>query len=126
MRSRDGSHGFSDGESLFTGAATRVADDILSDGFFDYRCVPLTVDETLLEIELTAPGPEAIRLLDTLCDRRLDAGQALAVAAAWERQARWMAQRQHAANVAFVDAGSRADRAAGGPPEPGHSRARSS
>jgi hypothetical protein len=76
MHSSGSTHTFGDGPTF--------ADDILSDGFFDYRSVPLTVEETLLEVALTWPGPEAIRLLDTLVGRDLGEAQALEVAAAWD------------------------------------------
>jgi hypothetical protein len=84
--------------------ADDILDDILDDGLLDFRCVPLTVPETLLEITLAGPGPEAIRLLETLQGRPMSADQELEVAAEWERQARWLSARQQAANVAFVGA----------------------
>jgi hypothetical protein len=103
MHSSDETQAFGDFPPSFFGASPTFADDVVFDTIFDYRCVPLTVDETLLEIELASPGPEAIRLLDTLRDRPLNDRQALESAAAWERQARWMSARQQAANVVFVD-----------------------
>ena len=63
---------------------------------------PLTVEETLLEVALCGAGVEAIQLLETLQSREMTASERLEVAAAWERQARWMSARQQAANVAFV------------------------
>ncbi|MDX6242545.1 MAG: hypothetical protein QOE76_268 [Frankiales bacterium] len=71
-------------------------------GSLDLFGAPLTVEETLLEITLAGPGPDAIRLLETLQDRAMTSAERLRVAGAWERQARWMSARQHAANVAFV------------------------
>ena len=96
---------YGDFSSSFPGPGAALSDEFFSDTFFDYRCVPLTVDETLLEVELSGTGPEAIRLLDTLRERSMDAAQRLEVAAAWERQARWMSACQHAANVAFAGPG---------------------
>ncbi|MDX6229133.1 MAG: hypothetical protein QOI76_2523, partial [Frankiales bacterium] len=83
-----------------SGAGLTSSADILDDGFVDFRCVPLTVEETLLETSLAGPGPEAIRLLETLQGRPMTEDQALAVAAGWERQARWLSARAQAANLA--------------------------
>ena len=88
--------------SSFLGADVSDLRNILGNPVFDYRCLPLTVDETLLEVELSGPGSEAIRLLETLDGRWLDEAQSLQVAAAWERQARWLSTRSQAANLAFV------------------------
>jgi hypothetical protein len=74
-------------------------------GSLDLFGAPLTVEETLLEITLAGPGPDAIRLLETLQDRAMTSAERLQVAGAWERQSRWMSARQQAANVAFVGAG---------------------
>ncbi|MDX6206933.1 MAG: hypothetical protein QOF39_2990, partial [Frankiales bacterium] len=80
------------------------ADDILDHELLDFRCEPLTVQETLLEVALAGTGPEAIRLLETLQGRPMSQDDALGVAAAWERQSRWQSARAQAANVAFVGA----------------------
>jgi hypothetical protein len=104
MSSNDATPECSDDVSPFRGAEAWDIDDILDGGLFDYRSLPLTVDETLLEVELSGPGSEAIRLLETLSDRHLDEDQLLQVASAWERQGRWLTARTQAANVAFVGA----------------------
>ncbi|MDX6254914.1 MAG: hypothetical protein QOJ11_1248, partial [Frankiales bacterium] len=52
--------------SPLSGAGLTSSADILDDGLVDFRGVPLTVEETLLETSLAGPGPEAIRLLETL------------------------------------------------------------
>src|ERR1700712_474006 len=80
------------------------ADDLYDSDFVDFAAGPLTVAETLLEVSLAGTGPEGLRLLETLTDRALTPDEALAVAAAWERQARWVSARQHAVNVGFVGA----------------------
>ena len=102
MRSSSGTLLEGDDGSSSVGAETAGVDDLLGDFFLDYRSLPLTVDETLLEVELSGPGSEAIRLLETLDGRWLDEAQSLQVAAAWERQARWLSTRSQAANLAFV------------------------
>ncbi len=76
---------------------------LTADGL-DFLNCPLTVEETLLEVALAGPGPEAIALLDGLQARELTGSQRLEVAAAWERQSRWLSARQQSANVAFVGA----------------------
>ena len=104
MRSRSTTKALSDSPSTFSGDFASLSDAIFPELSFDYRSVPLTVDETLLEVALTAPGPEAIRLLETLQGRPMSEDAALTVAAEWERQSRWLSARQQAANVAFVGA----------------------
>jgi hypothetical protein len=88
--------------SMLSDAALICADDILDNELMDHHCAPLTVAETLLEVALVGPGPEAIGLLESLAGRPMSPDQALAAAAAWERQSRWMAARCQAANVAFM------------------------
>src|ERR1700712_649572 len=79
------------------------ADDVLDAAFFpDYFALPRSVADTLLEVELFGTGPEAIRLLQPLTCRDLTPGEALEVAAGWERQSRWLSTRTAAANLAFV------------------------
>jgi hypothetical protein len=104
MHSSDGGDEYDDYPSLSRDTLLMSRDDILDDELLDFRCVPLTVSETLLEATLEGPGPEAIRLLETLQDRPLSTDDALEVAAAWERQSRWLTARAQAANVAFMGA----------------------
>ena len=90
------------------------ADDLFADDLFDndlidddllgLRWAPLTVQETLVEVALAGPGPEAIRLLETLQGQAMSQDDALDAAAHWERQSRWMSARCQAAQVAFVGA----------------------
>src|SRR5205809_271365 len=81
-------------------SADDMLDDSLDDGFFDYWSQPRTVADTLLEVALFGTGPEAIRLLESLQGRDLTGEEALEVAGAWERQARWISARCAAANLA--------------------------
>jgi hypothetical protein len=55
--------------SMLSDAALICADDILDDELLDHYCAPLTVAETLLEVALVGPGPEAIGLLESLAAR---------------------------------------------------------
>jgi Domain of unknown function (DUF222) len=86
-------------------------DSTLDDGLGDLCSLPLTVAETLLEVTLTGPGSESIDLLDSLRGRPMSSDEALEVAAAWERQSRWLSARQQAANVEFVGASLEISRA---------------
>ena len=61
-----------------------------------------SVQETLARVAAFPPGPQPIRWLTSLDGQSLSAGEALAVAGAWERQARWVTARQQAAWVAFA------------------------
>ncbi|MDX6257495.1 MAG: hypothetical protein QOJ11_3829, partial [Frankiales bacterium] len=60
------SNGSDDRHGEYTPLSGTGLTDILDDGLVDFRGVPLTVEETLLETSLAGPGPEAIRLLETL------------------------------------------------------------
>ncbi len=78
--------------------------DLLAEDSLHFSLAPLTVTETLLEVDLAGTGPEAITLLESLQGREMTPAESLAVAAAWERQSRWLSARTQAANVAFVGA----------------------
>ena len=58
--------------------------------------------ETLARVAACPPGPQPIRWLTSLDGRQLSPGEALEVAGAWERQARWVTARQQASWVGFV------------------------
>ncbi|MDX6204726.1 MAG: hypothetical protein QOF39_783, partial [Frankiales bacterium] len=104
MHSGDGGDGFGNYTALIDDTLLICGDDLLDHELWDFRCEPLTVQETLLEVALAGTGPEAIRLLETLQGRPMPQDDALGVAAAWERQSRWLSARAQAANVAFVGA----------------------
>ena len=78
-----------------------LCERLASDGL-DFTGAPLSVEETLLEVAVAGPGPEAIGLLESLTGRSTTSGERLQIAGAWERQSRWLSARQQAANVAFV------------------------
>jgi hypothetical protein len=61
-----------------------------------------SVEETLTQVAARPPGPQAISWLTSLDGRSLSPAQALAVAGAWERQARWVSARQQASWLGFV------------------------
>ena len=60
------------------------------------------MQETLARVAAFPPGPQPIRWLTSLDGRALSGGEALAVAGAWERQARWVTARQQASWLGFV------------------------
>ena len=61
-----------------------------------------SVQETLARVAAFPPGPQPIRWLTSLDGCDLSAGEALELAGAWERQARWVTARQQAAWVGFA------------------------
>ncbi|MDX6230356.1 MAG: hypothetical protein QOI76_3746 [Frankiales bacterium] len=61
-----------------------------------------SVAETLAQVAACPPGSEPIGWLTALDGRPLTRGQALAVAGAWERQARWVTARQQGSWIGFV------------------------
>jgi hypothetical protein len=61
-----------------------------------------SVEQTLAQVASCPPGAEAIGWLTALDGRTMSGGEALAVAGAWERQARWVTARQQASWVGFV------------------------
>ena len=61
-----------------------------------------SVPETLARVAACPPGPQPIRWLTCLDGRQLSPGEALEVAGAWERQARWVTARQQASWVGFL------------------------
>jgi Domain of unknown function (DUF222) len=80
------------------------ADDDCSDTVPDEGLVGLSVAETLHEIQLSGPGPDAQRLLTALAGRELSADQWLSVVTLWEPQAAWLAGQQNTALVGFAGA----------------------
>jgi hypothetical protein len=78
-------------------------DDFLDQAWVtDYLALPRSVADVLAEVALFGTGPEAIGLLESLHGRAMTPDNALEVAAAWERQARWLSTRAADANLAFV------------------------
>ena len=91
-------------------------DDVLTDGDLDgLREGPVealagehvsgadwSVQETLARVAAFPPGPQPIHWLTSLDGLALSPGEALAVAGAWERQARWVTARQQASWVGFA------------------------
>jgi hypothetical protein len=68
----------------------------------DWAVQETSVQEVLDRVAGTPPGPQPIRWLTSLDGRPLSRGEALAVAGAWERQARWVTARQQGAWLGFV------------------------
>ena len=63
-----------------------------------------TVEETLLEVSLAGPGPDAQRLLASLAGRDLSQDDALSAVQLWESQEAWLVGCKHLALVAFAGA----------------------